>query len=134
MFVQLLVFSWWRLHSNCRKDFTGQAAANDGNSTVQTLSVPVVPIKVFLEPGDHRQSTLIRISSSLRADAASLTLVQNFEDLFSLLKELIAKPGITADTPIIIAAKPNTSWDQVVNAYNASLRAKYKNVVFASWK
>jgi biopolymer transport protein ExbD len=105
-----------------------------GISTAQTMSIPVVPIKVFLEPGDNRQSALIRISSSMRADAASLTLVQNFDDLFAMLKELIAKPGITADTPIIIAAKPNTSWDQVVNAYNASLRAKYKNVVFASWK
>ncbi len=105
-----------------------------GISTAQTLSVPVVPIKIFLEPGDSRQNTLIRISSSLRPDAASLTLVQNFEDLHSLLKGMITKPGITADTPVIIAAKPTTTWDQVVNAYNASLRAKYKNVVFASWK
>ena len=105
-----------------------------GISVSQALAVPVVPIKVFLEPGDTPQGALIRVSSSLRADATALTVVQNFEDLYTLLNTLVKKPGITAGTPVIIAAKPKTSWDQVVNAYNASLRAKYKNVVFASWK
>lgn len=105
-----------------------------GISVSQTLAVPVVPIKIFLEPADSPGGTVIRISSSLRTDAASLVLVQGFENLYGLLQGMTAKPGVTVDTPVIIAAKPRTAWDQVVNAYNASLRAKYKNVVFASWK
>jgi len=105
-----------------------------GISTAQTLSIPVIPVKIFLEPGDRGQETLIRVSSSLRSDAASLTVVRNFEELNSLLRDMAGRPGMTTSTPIIIAAKPTTTWDQVVNAYNASLRAKYKNVVFASWK
>jgi biopolymer transport protein ExbD len=105
-----------------------------GISASASLAVPVVPIKIFLEPADMKAGTRIRVSTSLRSDAATLTVVQNFEDLYSLLAQMVIKPGITADTPVIIAAKPQTSWDQVVNAFNACLRAKCKNVVFASWK
>jgi len=105
-----------------------------GISADPAVAVPVVPVKVFLEPATVRGTTLIRVSSSFRADAASLMLVRNYEELYGLLKEMSHRPGITTDTPLVIAARPSTAWDQVVNAYNAALRARYKNIVFAGWK
>ncbi len=104
-----------------------------GISSDQSSAIPVVPIKIFLETGGIGKPTLIRVSTTLRTDAASLTVVENFDELHTFLKELHGRPGITADTPVIIAAKPATVWDQVVNAYNAALRARYKNIVFAGY-
>jgi biopolymer transport protein ExbD len=99
----------------------------------QTLAIPLVPIKIFLEPSGSEKLSLIRVSTSLHPDAASLTLVQNFDQLFSLLEEMKSRPGITEKTPVIIAAKPEVTWNEVVEAYNVSIRARYKNVVFAGY-
>jgi biopolymer transport protein ExbD len=99
----------------------------------QAMAVPVVPIKIFLEPSGSEDSPLIRVSTSLHPDAASLRLVQSFDQLYSLLNEMQSRPGINEKTPVIIAAKPAVTWNQVVSAYNASIRARYKNVVFAGY-
>jgi len=99
----------------------------------KALSVPVVPIKIFLEATGSDNTTLIRVSTSLHPDAASLTLLQSYDELFSLLEEMQTRPGITEKTPVIIAAKPSVSWNDVVNAYNTAIRARYREVVFAGY-
>jgi len=97
-------------------------------------SVPLVPIKIYLEPSQPGGQTIIRVSSALRADATTLTVVEDFHKLCLHLEEVAKKPGITDQTPVIIAARDRTPWDQVVNAYNAAVRAKFRQIVFAGWK
>ncbi|NLE28284.1 MAG: biopolymer transporter ExbD [Phycisphaerae bacterium] len=99
----------------------------------EARAVPVVPIRIYLEPASGGQVSVIRVSTSLKGDASSLNLAKDFEDLYRLLMSLKDRPGIDENTPVIIAAKPEVVWDQVVNAYNAAIRAKYKSVVFAGY-
>lgn len=100
----------------------------------QQAAVPLVPIKIYLEPAPADGQAIIRISTALHADATTLTLVDGFGPLHRLLTRLTDKAAITDQTPVIIAARDRTSWDQVVNAYNAAVRAEYEHVVFAGWK
>ncbi len=95
--------------------------------------VPVVPIKIFLETAPGEKNVLIRVSTSMSSDAASLIILEDFDQLYTLLKTLPKKPGITNQTPVIIASKDKVKWDTIVNAYNAAVRAKFKNIVFAEF-
>jgi len=99
----------------------------------KALAVPVIPIKIFLEATGPDNSPMIRVSTSLNPDATSLMLVQSYDELFSLLKEMQTRPGITEKTPVIIAANPSVTWNEVVMTYNTSIRARYLNVVFAGY-
>lgn len=99
----------------------------------EQVPVPLVPIKIYLEPSAPGQ-TIIRVSSAVRADATTLTMVEDFQGLFEHLDQLRNRPGITDQTPVIIATRDRTPWDQVVDAYNAALRAQYRQIVFAAWK
>jgi biopolymer transport protein ExbD len=96
-------------------------------------AIPLVPIQIFLETTANDDMSLISVSNSINAERKSLTLVSSFDALFVLLESMKAKPGIDEKTPIIIAAKPAVTWDQVVGSYNACIRAKYKRVVFAGY-
>lgn len=97
-------------------------------------SVPLVPITVYLGSGEDVTVPSIRITSAVQADQATFTVVQDFQQLHQVLEQLQQKPGITDQTPVIIAARNQTLWDHVVNAYNAAVRARYKRVIFAGWK
>ncbi len=99
----------------------------------QQVAIPVIPIKIFLDENQKNNNVLIRITSSMQTDATSLTILDNFDQLYLLLKNLKSKPGIDENTPVIIAAKNNTDWQVLVNAYNTAIRAKYKNIVFAAY-
>ncbi len=103
-----------------------------GLSNQQTV-VPVVPIKIFLEAEHKNNNVLIRVSESMKTDAASLIILDDFEQLYTFLKGLRNKPGIDEKTPIIIAAKNDVDWETLVNAYNAAMRVKFKNIVFAEY-
>lgn len=103
-----------------------------GISSKQQSIVPLVPIKIFLDSKDSKVP-LIRVNSTIRTDAASLIIIEGFEQLHNLLQQILQKPGISRNTPIIIAAKPQTSWDLVVNAYNTAVRTEFKHVVFAKY-
>ena len=77
---------------------------------------------------------MIRVSPAVETDATALMIVENFQELYLLLEQLRDAPGITDQTPVIIAARDNTLWDQVVDAYNAAVRARFQRIVFAGWK
>lgn len=104
-----------------------------GVSASTAMRVPMVPIRIYLEGDRDGKVQVIRVSTSLKTDAAALNLAKDFEDLYQLLGELKKRPGHSEGTPVIIAAKPEVAWDQVVSAYNAAVRAKYKNIVFAGY-
>jgi biopolymer transport protein ExbD len=97
-------------------------------------SLPLVPIRIYLEPSTHDGAMVIRVSSAVLADATSLSIVDGFQQLFGHLSRMKNQPGVTDQTPVIIAARNQAEWDQVVGAYNAAVRAQFKQVVFAEWK
>ncbi len=104
-----------------------------GISSKQQAMVPMVPIKIFLDSSQNEKVPLIRVNTSIRNDAASLTIIEGFDKLYSLLESVLHRPGISLNTPVIIAAKPKTSWNLVVNAYNAAVRTKFNHIVFAKY-
>jgi len=100
----------------------------------QEARIPLVPIKIYLEPASPGTTSMIRVSSAVQTDATALVVVEDFGKLYHLLDALGKKTGISDETPVIIAARDATVWDRVVNAYNSAVRARYKQVVFAEWK
>ena len=60
----------------------------------------------------------------------------NFNELYSMLKSVQNSPSnptapYNADDPVIIKPDGTVSWGNVVNAFNAVIRARYTNVNFA---
>lgn len=97
-------------------------------------TLPLVPIRVYLEPPTADGAIIIRVSSSVLADATNLSVIDGFQQLFGHLSRMKNQTGVTDQTPVIIAARDRAEWDQVVCAYNAAVRAQFKQVVFAQWK
>jgi len=97
-------------------------------------SIPLVPIKIYLEPAAPGRGAIIRVSTALRADATTLTIVEDFQQLYAHLDGLRETGAVTDQTPVIIAVRNETVWDQVVNCYNSVLRAEFKQIVFAGWE
>jgi biopolymer transport protein ExbD len=54
----------------------------------------------------------------------------DFRELTALLGEIQTKPGFDDETPVVIVADPKVRWDQVVDAWNAAVRCRYKNIAF----
>ncbi len=99
-----------------------------------SIAVPLVPITIYLQPSTGDQALIIRVSSSIRSDAASLTVLEDFIELADHLKSLKARGVVNESTPVVIAARNATPWDHVVDAYNASVVAQFKQIVFAGWE
>jgi biopolymer transport protein ExbD len=62
----------------------------------------------------------------------SPTAPSTFGDLGKALEGMLEKNGgpFTTDNPIVIQPGGDVRWNHVVNAFNAALRAKYKNIAF----
>ena len=79
----------------------------------------------------------------LVADAArggpSRVAVEGFQDAPVAIGRLAAalqriresEPGFDANTPVYLMAPDGVSWDDVVNAYNAAVAARYEKIFFA---
>jgi len=90
----------------------------------QMLPVPVPPIQIDL--------------ASTNGDAPEITIAgrtatpANFEQLATMLAQIQREPGYDDQTPVVLQADEELAWDHVVNAYNAAVRAKYKNIIFGA--
>ena len=89
-----------------------------------TVALPVSPVVVRVQqfgmgPGDYR----IKLDQFLNTPAT-------FGELTRLLIDIQGNPGFDQETPVVIAAEADVSWDHVVNCWNAVLRAGYKNIAF----
>ncbi len=56
----------------------------------------------------------------------------SFAKLADALAAVLQLPGYDEQVPVVIAASGNVAWDHVVNAYNAAVRAGFKNIGFGS--
>jgi biopolymer transport protein ExbD len=90
----------------------------------QTLPVPVPPIQISLTSGNGDVPDI--------AIAGRAARPVNFEQLAAMLAQIQREPGYDDQTPVVLQADEQLAWDHVVNAYNAAVRAKYKNIIFGA--
>ena len=94
------------------------------------LSVPTVPVRILLAPGE--QTTTIYVNCSVRIDDALQGLpMQNYEELYQQLVSIKARDGFDQDSPVVLAAKDNVPWQEIMQAYNSAMRASFKRIVFS---
>jgi biopolymer transport protein ExbD len=91
-----------------------------------TVALPISPIVIRVQqygagPNEYR----LRIDQFVESPAT-------FGDLTRMLKDIQGNPGFDENTPVVIAAEPDASWDHVVNCWNAALRAGCKNIAFGA--
>jgi biopolymer transport protein ExbD len=88
--------------------------------------LPTTPIRVVLGqygPGD--QDYTIRIEQQTQRP-------NNYAELAQMLSALRESPAFTSESQVIIVASGNVRWDHLVNALNAALAAKFKNITFGT--
>ena len=90
------------------------------------------------DPLDPKQPIRITLSSRgesgyrLDVDRAP-TAPSTFGELAKMLEGMqVGKGGFfEADNPVVIAPSGDVRWQHVVNAFNAAVRARYKNIAFS---
>lgn len=105
---------------------SSQMPAYGAGGSGSAVALPLTPLVMRIEAAG--------------ADASGMSIsIDRFEtaprDLNSLpeyLTAILSEPGFDADTPMIIVADDAVHWDHVVNAWNAALRAGWKNIAFAA--
>jgi len=96
----------------------------DVKTSQAVLSVPTVPIRIRLVPHDGTGCLIMIEDRSVRP--------ADFDQLAEVLRQIQAEPGYDDKTPVVLLADSELVWDHVVNAYNAAVRTKYKNIVFGA--
>lgn len=86
-------------------------------------ALPLSPILVRLSSDGDPLRCVIRIDRVARPP-------QNFTELSQTLKDLQQQPGFDDQTPVVLMSEDNVAWDHVVGAWNAAVRAGFKNLVF----
>jgi len=86
--------------------------------------LPITPIVVRLEPSDGA-GCRIRIDNFAAAPTS-------FTELSDVLAQIKGNPGFGGDTPVVLMAGQDVAWDHVVNAWNAAVRAGYREIRFGS--
>ena len=91
-----------------------------------TVEIPRIPIRIRLLADPKApmvcHATIDRFEEApIRLDALATALRDIRENA----------PGFDRDTPVQLWAGDEVVWDHIVNAYNATMAAKYKNILFA---
>ncbi|MBN1344987.1 MAG: biopolymer transporter ExbD [Phycisphaerae bacterium] len=88
--------------------------------------LPTTPIRVILRQyGSGEHDYTIQIEQ--RAERPN-----DFRELAEALEALRESPAFSADSQVIIVADGNVRWDHLVNAFNAALVARFKNISFGT--
>lgn len=92
-------------------------------STSEGVPLPISPIVVRLsaQPGGA--------GCSIAVDHFGPP-PNNFDELVDLIRQIQQKPGFDTKTPVVVVAEPVVRWDNVVDCWNAALRAGCKRVAF----
>jgi biopolymer transport protein ExbD len=86
---------------------------------------PRPPIRIVLRPRgvNHEYVTY---------EVDNLPAIDKQEELFRMLKARQNSGSVTDETPVQIRPWTSVRWKYVVAAFNAAVRARYKNIGFAS--
>lgn len=92
----------------------------------RAIPLPMTPVTIRLEPsGPKPEGFLLTVQGAANQPAT-------FEELAGLLAELQKNPAYTREAPVVILSNPRVRWDHVVSAWNAAVRAGYRNVAFGT--
>ena len=95
------------------------------SKSFSSAALPVTPIVVrLISDRECPEGYSIRVD---RLDVRPAT----FGELTDFLQSLQEVPGFDRETPVVIVADENISWDHVVGCWNAALRAQCKSIAFA---
>ena len=87
--------------------------------------IPRTPLRVrFTDQPDDAGQTQVSIDRFERGPLPIAALT----GVLRVIRE--EQPGFDADTPVHLIAEDDASWQDIVNAYNASLGAGYRKVFF----
>lgn len=92
-----------------------------------TVEVPRVPIRVRFVPAAQGEPRC-RVTID-RFQETPIPIAELADRLAAIDADV---PGFDEDTPVILMADLSIAWDDVVNAYNASIAARYRHVYFAT--
>jgi len=93
---------------------------------VPSAALPISPVVVRVSQLDPAgQEYRINIDNYTRRPAT-------FDELAGFLLDIQTNPGFDARTPVVILPATDVRWDHVVNCWNAAVRARCENIVFAS--
>lgn len=86
---------------------------------------PRPPIRIIVRPrgGNYEYVTY---------EVDNLNPIDKQEDLYNMLIARQKSGSVTVETPVQIRPSTSVRWKYVVGAFNAAVRAKYKNIGFAS--
>jgi biopolymer transport protein ExbD len=88
--------------------------------------LPTAPIRILLKQyGTGEQDYTIRIEQ--RAEQPT-----SFAALAEMLRGLRESPAFTDESQVIVVAESDVRWDHLVNAFNAALVARFKNITFGT--
>jgi biopolymer transport protein ExbD len=105
---------------------SSQMPAYGAGGTGPAIALPLTPLVMRVAAAGPNASEM---SVSIdRFESAPRNLI----GLPEFLTAVLAEPGFDVDTPMIIVADDAVHWDHVVNAWNAALRAGWKNIAFAA--
>jgi biopolymer transport protein ExbD len=102
-------------------------ARTEGKAAVAAaMEIPRTPLRIKL------------MADTVRGGPSRVT-VEGFHDSPLAIAKLAgalqhireAEPGFDAATPVYLMAQDGVAWDDVVNAYNAAVAARYERVFFA---
>ncbi len=97
------------------------------------LSVPTVPIRVFLQAKE--QQVEIYLSCSISGNQAGQNIsIPDYQMLYETLEHLQGQPGFDSDSPVVLAGQDQVNWQEIIQAYNAAIRAGYTKIVFSGWQ
>ncbi len=123
---QLLLY--FLLTSTFREDegqIPGSLPAQGGIAAMQVT--PLKPIRIMLVPTTGADGGY---NTDARYDVDNLQPVYSPAELYRIL--LSRKQAVRSDeVPIVIHAPPAVRWQFVVEAFNAAVHAKFKNIGFA---
>lgn len=90
------------------------------------VALPFSPIVIRLgQTGLGEQDYTIRVDRFANPPA-------RFAELPDFLRGIQSEPGFDKETPVVIVADDDVSWDHVVSCWNAALLAECKNIAFAA--
>ncbi len=88
--------------------------------------LPTTPIRVRLRQyGSGEQDYTLRIEQRAQRPTS-------FAELAEMLVVLRESPAFTSESQVIVVPEKNVRWDHVVNAFNAALVARFKNISFGT--
>ena len=125
-FLLLVFFMTTTRFSTPEGVLSSQMPSYGAGGTGAAVALPLTPL-------------VLRVHSAPESTAGFTLSIDRFENaprdlegLPQFLGGILKETGFDADTPLILVADDAVQWDHVVNAWNAALRAGWKNIAFAA--